>query len=225
MVSPSLPQPASPGQVTGICDGRSVAFQSGFIALEVVDHIQLDLAGDLQACLVRVRRALLRRGVRCDDRRGLRHLGCSGGAAAASFASAGAGATAALASRVPVQRPLACAAAGAFAFSASSASTRCCSAWIDFIAASSCAFRSLSSSARPVTGQAATKRPPGSDSSFSTSSRDALGACLMRPCRPLHNGIDDASDRSIDRSRGASSARLANGDIRPALIRVTKLGF
>jgi hypothetical protein len=34
MVSPSLPQPASPGQLTGILDGRSVAFQFGSTRLE-----------------------------------------------------------------------------------------------------------------------------------------------------------------------------------------------
>ena len=34
IVSPSLPQPASPGQFTGIVDGRSVAFQSGSTRLK-----------------------------------------------------------------------------------------------------------------------------------------------------------------------------------------------
>jgi hypothetical protein len=29
-----LPQPGLPGQTTGICDGRSVAFQSGFMRLK-----------------------------------------------------------------------------------------------------------------------------------------------------------------------------------------------
>ena len=32
--SPSLPQPALPGHTTGICDGRNVAFQSGFMRLK-----------------------------------------------------------------------------------------------------------------------------------------------------------------------------------------------
>ena len=34
IVAPSLPQPASPGQLTGICDGRSVAFHCGFMRLK-----------------------------------------------------------------------------------------------------------------------------------------------------------------------------------------------
>ena len=59
MVSPSLPQPGSPGQLTGIFDGRQVAFHAGFDALEVVDRIEHDFAEDLQARLVRVGRAFL----------------------------------------------------------------------------------------------------------------------------------------------------------------------
>ena len=55
MVSPFLPQPASPGQFTGIFDGRKVEFHCGIDALEVVDRVEHDLAGDLQARLVRVR--------------------------------------------------------------------------------------------------------------------------------------------------------------------------
>ena len=31
IVSPFFPQPGSPGHTTGICDGRKVEFQSGFI--------------------------------------------------------------------------------------------------------------------------------------------------------------------------------------------------
>ena len=32
--SPSRPQPGLPGQATGICEGRSVAFQLGFMRLK-----------------------------------------------------------------------------------------------------------------------------------------------------------------------------------------------
>jgi len=34
MVSPFSPQPASPGQLTGIVEGRNVAFQSGSTRLK-----------------------------------------------------------------------------------------------------------------------------------------------------------------------------------------------